>query len=105
MIELLNLNENTSSEELLDILRKEKNNEILSKYIDDYIETLLIGISNIINIVNPEKICIGGSFSYFEDIIYQKLLEKSTAMNIQFQNPEIVLAKLQNTAGIIGATL
>lgn len=105
MIEVLNLDKNTSSEELLDILKKQKENSELNEYIDSYINTLLIGISNIANIINPEKICIGGSFTYFEEILYKRLLEKSITMNYQFRKPEIILAKLQNTAGIIGATL
>lgn len=105
MIEVLNLDKNTSSEELLDILKKQKENSELNEYIDSYINTLLIGISNIANIINPEKICIGGSFTYFEEILYKRLLEKSITMKYQFKKPEIILAKLQNTAGIIGATL
>lgn len=105
MIDLLKLDPNTSSEELLNILKKEKENKSLDQYVDDYIETLLIGISNIINIMNPEKICIGGSFTYFDDILYKRLLEKYINVSTKFKKPEIVLAKFQNTAGIIGATL
>lgn len=105
VIEILKLDEKTSSEQLLSILINEKNNNQLNEYIDNYIDTLLIGISNIINIVNPEKICIGGSFTYFEDILYKRLLEKSTQLKCQFENPEILLAKLKNDAGIIGAIL
>lgn len=105
MIELLKLNRETTSEELLEILKKEKENKELNQYIDEYIYTLLIGISNIINIINPEQICIGGSFVYFEDILYKRLLEKANLMTYQFEKPKIVLANLQNNAGIIGATL
>lgn len=105
MIEVLKLDKNMTSEELLDILRKQSDNDELKNYIDKYIDMLLIGISNIVNIINPDKICIGGSFSYFEDILYRRLLEKSATIKCQFEMPEIVLAKLQNTAGIIGATL
>lgn len=105
MIEKMNLSLNTTSEELLAILQKEKQNEELNYYIDNYIQTLLTGISNIVNIINPERICIGGSFTYFEDILYKRLLEKALTTTYQFEKPEIVLAKLQNTAGIIGATL
>lgn len=105
MIEQMNLNPNTTSEQLLAILKKEKQNEELNYYIDNYIQTLLIGISNIVNIINPERICIGGSFTYFEDILYKRLLEKALTTTYQFEKPEIVLAKLQNTAGIIGATI
>ena len=105
MIDILNLSKNTSSEELLTILENQKDNKLLEEYIDGYIEILLIGISNIINIINPEIICIGGSFTYFENILYKRLLEKYKKLNCQFENPEILLAKLQNTAGIIGSIL
>lgn len=105
MIELLELNKNTTSEELLNILKKEKQNRELNKYIDEYTNNFLIGISNIINIINPEVICIGGSFVYFEDILYKRLLEKANLLTFQFEKPKFVLAKLQNDAGIIGSTL
>lgn len=104
MIKVLKLDKNTTSEELLTILRKEEKDEI-NAYLDQYIQTVLIGISNIVNIINPEKICIGGSFVYYEDILYKRLLEKLLTIPCQFQKPEIVLATLGNTAGIIGATL
>lgn len=105
MIELLGLNKQITSEELLFILKREKQNKELNQYIDEYINTFLIGISNIINIINPEVICIGGSFVYFEDILYKRLLEKANLLTYQFEKPKFVLAKLQNDAGIIGATL
>ena len=105
IIELLELDENTTSEEILDILNKKKEDKKINEYIDYYISTLMMGISNIVNIINPEVICIGGSFTYFEEILYKKLLEKSSTIKHQFDNPKIVLSKLQNTAGIMGATL
>ena len=105
MIEVLKIDKNTSSEELLNILKKQKDNVELNTYIDSYISTLLIGISNIVNIINPDTICIGGSFTYFEEVLYKRLLEKSIIIEYQFENPKIVLAKLRNDAGILGATL
>lgn len=105
IIEILNLKKETTSETLLSILKQEKNNKIVNEYIDTYIQNLLIGISNIINITNAQKICIGGSFTYFEDILYKRLLEKYININCLFEKPKIVLAKLGNDAGIIGATL
>lgn len=105
MLKIMNLKEDTTSEELLALLRRKSEDSQLNAYIDSYIDTLLIGISNIANMINPERICIGGSFTYYEDILYKRLLEKSITTPYQFQKPQIVLAKLQNTAGIIGATL
>lgn len=105
VIEILQINKETTSEEILSILKEQKENKKLDQYIDEYIDNLLIGISNIINIVNPETICIGGSFVYYEDILYSRLMEKIKSIKYQFEQPKIVLAKLENNAGIIGATL
>lgn len=105
IIKLLNLNENISSEDILKILInkvKEKNEEV-NKYIDEYIENLIIGISNIINILAPEAICIGGSFVYYEEILYTRLLEKMNLKKFNGNKPKILLAKMKNDAGMIGS--
>ena len=109
IIELLELSKNTTSEELHDILKRETANESmkesLNMYLDKYTENLALGICNIINIVNPKKICIGGSFAFFADVLYDRLVSKIQTCNLQFKVPEVVLAKFQNDAGIIGAVL
>ncbi len=105
IIEVLGINVDATSEDILKFLIKNKDDENANKYIDEYINTLCIGLSNIINIINPEQICIGGSFTYFEDILYKRLLEKVQFISYQFDKPKIVLAKLKNDAGIIGAIL
>ena len=105
IIEVLGINVDATSEDILKFLIKNKDDESANKYIDEYINTLCIGLSNIINIINPEQICIGGSFTYFEDILYKRLLEKVQLISYQFDKPKIVLAKLKNDAGIIGAIL
>ena len=38
-------------------------------------------------------------------ILYKRLLEKIQLHSFQFERPKLVLAKLQNDAGIIGAVL
>lgn len=103
VISLLALNSNTTSEELITILRKEKQNENLKDYLDEFVDTFIIGLSNIINILSPDKICLGGSFVYYEDIVYKRLLERINLHSCQFKIPEIVLAEFGNNAGIIGA--
>lgn len=105
MIELLELSENTTSEELLEILKRETTNDRLNMYIDEYVKNLTLGICNIINIVNPQKISIGGSFVFFEEVLYNRLLNKLQKSDLQFDVPEISLATFQNDSGIIGATL
>ena len=110
--EILNLDEKTSGKELLDMLRKmEKSNPKyiqINKLIEQYIEYLSIGISNLINIFEPEAIGIGGSFVFYEEIFLEKLKEKLLKDNLLFnERKEIVIqtAILDNDAGIIGATL
>ena len=103
IIELLNLSQDTESEEILQILKSKKDNENINKYIDEYLNYLVIGISNIINILKPEVICIGGSFVHYEEIMFNKLIEKLKNSVIQYELPKIVLSSLKNDAGIIGA--
>lgn len=107
IINLLSLNSNTSSKDILNILTDKVRikDEQVNNYIDEYIDNLLIGISNICNIIEPEIICIGGGFVYFEDILYKRLLEKINLKKYNFNIPKITLAKLGNDAGIIGALL
>lgn len=106
VINILNLDKNISSKDLLDIvLSKSNSNNALCDYIDEYIDNLILGISNIVNIIEPEAICLGGGFVYFEKILYTRLIENINNNKYKFNVPKIVLAKLGNDAGIIGACL
>ena len=91
-----------------DFIRKNPDNLTLKYMINKYIEDLGIGISNIINIFEPEAICIGGSFAEYEDILYYPLKNALLNGNLLFNKKcDIImkLAKHKNDAGIIGATL
>lgn len=106
IIQKLNLDNNISGEELVYIIRNEK--EKIEYIIDEYIDDLLVGIANIINIFEPEAICLGGSFVFFKDILLEKLKQKIKEKNILFNNeniPDILCAKYKNDAGIIGAVI
>ena len=104
----LELDEKTRGQDLLDIIRKDQENPKIKKVINEYIENLSLGISNIINIFEPEVIGIGGSFVYFSDILLDKLkenlLQKEYLFN-QRKKINIVQAILGNDAGIIGSTM
>lgn len=83
-------------------------NEELNKILNTYIEDLSIGIANLINILEPEAICIGGSFAHYKEILLERLenkLAEKTELYNKDSVPKIVFAELKNDAGIIGAAM
>ena len=88
------------------MLRKNKDNYIINNIVDEYIEYLSIGISNLINIFEPEAVSIGGSFVYFADVLLDKLKNNIQKKKYLFNTRKeliIIPAALGNDAGIIGA--
>lgn len=86
----------------------QNNNPIVKEKINDFLEYLKIGVSNLIDIFEPEVICFGGSFSHYKDTeLWNEFIKKMNDENVTFNNsvPNIVTAKLQNNAGIIGAVI
>ena len=99
--------ETITGEELKEILERNIEDEQIENIVNEYIDNLTIGLGNLINIFEPEVISIGGSFAYYEKTLLNKLikrLEKEELFNKK-NMPKIVLAKLKNDAGIIGAVL
>ena len=66
-----------------------------------------IGLSSVINLLNPEKVIIGGGISAAGDLLFNPIREtiNERAMKIARESVEIVPAELGNTAGVIGASL
>jgi len=89
-------------------IEENPDNQMIKEMIKEYVDYLSIGISNIINIFEPDAICIGGSFSEYGNIFFEPLKEILIQGNLLFNHRnEIIIkyAKLKNDAGIIGATL
>lgn len=106
--EILDINEEISGEDLLEIVSNNLSNKDILNIIDEYLENLVIGISNLINIFEPEAICLGGGFVHYEKILFTKFIEKLNNQKYLFNKgnvPKVELAKLGNNAGIIGSTL
>ena len=102
---ILNLPKTIEAKYIIEKIKENRKNEILEQYIENYIENLYIGLANIVRIIEPQAISLGGSFVYYKDILYTKLLEKIEQKKYLVEMPKIVLASLGNDAGMIGAVL
>lgn len=74
--------------------------------VDFYIRALAAGITNTINIFQPDVLCIGGGVCNEGDALLlpvKELVAKEVYTRSSEKNTEIVIAKLGNDAGIIGA--
>lgn len=92
--------------EAKDIFDTAKKGDKFSMDLVDYeAEYLAMGIGNILNIINPEKVVLGGGVAMAGDILLspmKKKLEKY-ALGVTLENLEIVQGVLGNEAGIKGA--
>ena len=108
----LGLDEKTRGQEIFDIIRNNKpenlNYEKIEKIVNEFIENLAIGISNLVNIFEPEAIGIGGSFVYFEEVLLNRLKTKILEGKLLFNERNsinIETAILGNESGIIGSVV
>ena len=104
MSELFNL-EKIDSFKTIEIIESKQKQEEVNKIIENYTNYLSIGLTNIINIFEPDVICIGGSFTYYASIFMDKLKQKVQENFKDREIPEILTAKFANDAGIIGASM
>ncbi len=74
--------------------------------VDKYIKYLAAGITNTINIFQPDVLCIGGGVCNEGDALLlpmKAIVEKEVYTRDSEKNTKIVIAELGNDAGIIGA--
>lgn len=85
-----------------------KQGDVVAKKIFEIIGNYIgIGLSSVVNLLNPEKIVIGGGVADAGDLLFTPIKEtlKKRTMPIQGGAVEVVHAELGNTAGVIGASL
>lgn len=83
-----------------------KGDKTAKEVVDKYIKYLAAGITNTINIFQPDVLCIGGGVCNEGDPLLVPMKEIVARENYTRNSPknaEIVIAKLGNDAGIIGA--
>lgn len=82
--------------------------KIAKEIFDEVTKYLSIGLINVIHILNPEMIVIGGGIAEAKEILFKPLIKnikKYSPSSVVFKNLKIVKAKLGDKAGIIGAAV
>lgn len=80
--------------------------EYAKEVVDKYIKYLAAGITNTINIFQPDVLCVGGGVCNEGDPLLlpmKAIVKEEVYTRNSEKNTEIVIAKLGNDAGIIGA--
>lgn len=100
--------ERMSGKGLHSFLAKNQGNPEVEAIIEKYVDYFSVGLSNVIDIVLPEAIGFGGSFSYYEDVLLERIRKNILEKNLLVDSstmPKLVMGDFKNDAGIIGATL
>lgn len=95
-----------SAKTAFDAMRQE--DDTGKKLVDEYIFYLSLGVSNAINLFQPEIFCLGGGVSREGETILvplRKLVIEQTYLKKDEQRPRIVSAMLGGDAGLIGAAM
>ena len=106
IIERLNLSYEISGPDLRHEMKLSENK--IQDIEEEYVDNLALGLSNLINIFEPDCIVIGGGFARYDYILLEPLKDKIINSNLLF-NPRqdiiIEAAELGNDAGVIGASI
>lgn len=85
----------------------EQGDYVALSIVDEYVGYLSMGVCNILNVLDPDVIAIGGGLSGAGDFLLDKIIKASEGKGI-FENQkyaDIKLAKSGNDAGLIGAAM
>lgn len=98
--------EHVTGKTAFDGLRAE--DETASSIVTEYIDWLALGLTNFINLFQPDVICIGGGISNegeaLLDPLRRQISRQEYARNC-LRRTQLVSASLKNDAGLIGAAL
>lgn len=85
-----------------------KGDRTAKEVLDTFTGYLGTGIIDLVNIFQPEIICLGGGISKAGELLttpVQKMMARESYTRMSKRRPKIVTASLGNDAGIIGAAL
>lgn len=100
---IINLNNVSTNEEKLDIILKysKKGNKDIETILKDSCDHIAILIANVINILNPSKVAIGGEYIKIAEYYLSDI--KETVSNIVPSRPEIIISELGEKVFYLGA--
>lgn len=82
--------------------------ETAAAVVEEYLEALSQGVSNVVNLLQPEIFCVGGGVSAEGEVLLQPLAQRVKNLTFAGCNgtrTRIVGARLGNDAGIVGAAM
>ena len=85
-----------------------KGDSAAAEVVHDYIGYLSTGLVNIVNIFQPEVLCVGGGISNQGEVLLapvRKILEQEDYARNSSRQCRLVQAQLGNDAGVIGASM
>ena len=74
----------------------------------EYLNDLALGISNLVNIFEPDVVVLGGGFAHFAYMFMDDLKDKIVNSNLLFNKREDIdlrVAETQNDAAMLGSVL
>jgi glucokinase len=85
----------------------EKGDRAAEIVVNSFIDYLAVGISNVINILQPDVVCVGGGISREGEVLLAPLRERvlHSSFGTEGSRTKVVAATFRNDAGIIGAAL
>ena len=92
-----------STKEVFDLY--ESNDEKVVQVVEKWVDNISIGISNIISVVDPEAVVIGGAVLIYNTYLLPKIIE---CVKTKVADPEMVdirIAQIGDNAGLIGAAM
>ncbi len=99
----INTKGDISGEKLMDLVKA--GDSVASKVYKDFLNHLAVGITNIVHILDPGYVVIGGGISAQGESFVRDLERafRNKAMKSYSEHTEILLAELSNEAGVYGA--
>lgn len=104
VIKQYDINKEITGLELYNFIKENEQEEKMKNIINKYIDNFAVGVSNLINIFEPDVVCLGGSIVHYDSIVLPKLVSVLPQYCFNKNIPPIIFANNKNDAGIIGAS-